>query len=88
VQWSAEFGDGREREHAEEMATPWFGINQDCYTQIWAELVHERERLLIALAADVAERRRGHGLIADTDCSSWLTESPGDPGQRTNCALW
>jgi proline iminopeptidase len=38
VQWSAEFGDGREREHAEEMATPWFGINQDCYTQIWAEL--------------------------------------------------
>ena len=20
------------------MATPWFGINQDCYTQIWAEL--------------------------------------------------
>jgi proline iminopeptidase len=38
VQWSAEFGDGREREHAEEMATPWFGINQDCYAQIWAEL--------------------------------------------------
>jgi proline iminopeptidase len=38
VQWSAEFGDGREKEHAEEMATPWFGINQDCYTQIWAEL--------------------------------------------------
>jgi proline iminopeptidase len=38
VQWSAEFGDGREREHAEEMVTPWFGINQDCYTQIWAEL--------------------------------------------------
>jgi proline iminopeptidase len=38
VQWSAEFGDGREREHAEEMATPWFGINQDCYTQVWAEL--------------------------------------------------
>jgi proline iminopeptidase len=46
VQWSAEFGDGREREHAEEMATPWFGINQDCYTQIWAELErawHEEE---------------------------------------------
>jgi proline iminopeptidase len=38
VQWSAEFGDGRERERAEDMATPWFGINQDCYTQIWAEL--------------------------------------------------
>src|SRR5437764_5235817 len=27
VQWSAEFSDGREREHAEEMATPWFDIN-------------------------------------------------------------
>jgi proline iminopeptidase len=38
VQWSAEFGDGREREHAEKMAVPWCGINQDCYTQIWAEL--------------------------------------------------
>jgi proline iminopeptidase len=38
LQWSAEFEDGRAREHAEEMATPWFGINQDCYTQIWTEL--------------------------------------------------
>ena len=38
VQWSAEFSDGREQEHAEEMATPWFGINQDCYREIWAEL--------------------------------------------------
>ena len=46
LQWSAEFSDGREREHAEEMATPWFGINQDCYTQIWSELQrtwHEEE---------------------------------------------
>ena len=49
VQWSAEFGDGREKEHAEEMATPWSGINQDCYTQIWAELErtwHEDELFL------------------------------------------
>jgi proline iminopeptidase len=38
LQWSADFEDGREQEHAEEMATPWFGINQDCYTQIWSEL--------------------------------------------------
>ena len=38
LQWSAEFFDGREREHAEEMATPWFGINHDCYREIWSEL--------------------------------------------------
>src|SRR5690349_3893470 len=31
LQWSTEFTDGREREHAEEMATPWFGVNWDCY---------------------------------------------------------
>jgi proline iminopeptidase len=38
LQWSADFEDGRAREHAEEMATPWFGVNQDCFTQIWSEL--------------------------------------------------
>lgn len=38
LQWSAEFFDGRAHEHAERMATPWFGINQECYTQIWSEL--------------------------------------------------
>jgi proline iminopeptidase len=38
LQWSAEFNDGRGRQHAEEMATPWFGINQDCYGEIWGEL--------------------------------------------------
>ena len=56
VQWSAEFGDGREREHAEEMATPWFGINQDCYTQIWAELErtwHEDELITQCRALEV-----------------------------------
>jgi len=35
LQWSAEFNDWG---HAEQMATPWFGINHDCYEQIWAEL--------------------------------------------------
>jgi proline iminopeptidase len=56
VQWSAEFGDGREREHAEEMATPWFGINQDCYTKIWAELErtwHEDELITECRALEV-----------------------------------
>jgi proline iminopeptidase len=24
--------------HAEDMATPWFGVNQDCYDAIWTEL--------------------------------------------------
>jgi proline iminopeptidase len=38
LQWSAEFSDGHEQEHAEEMATPWFGINHDCYREIWSEL--------------------------------------------------
>ena len=38
LQWSAEFNDGQEMRHAEQMATPWFGINHDCYEQIWAEL--------------------------------------------------
>jgi proline iminopeptidase len=38
LQWSAEFNDGRGHRHAEEMATPWFGINQDCYGEIWGEL--------------------------------------------------
>ena len=37
-QWSAEFSDGRGHQHAEEMATPWFGINHECYREIWGEL--------------------------------------------------
>jgi len=54
--WSAEFFDGREHEHAEEMATPWFGINHDCYTQIWAELErtwHEDELMTQCRALEV-----------------------------------
>src|SRR5579863_3746694 len=31
------------------MATPWFGVNQDCYAQIWSELQRTwREDELIA----------------------------------------
>jgi proline iminopeptidase len=31
LQWSAEFTGPDARQHAEDMATPWFGINRDCY---------------------------------------------------------
>jgi len=49
LQWSADFEDGHEQEHAEEMATPWFGINHDCFREIWSELQRTwREDELIA----------------------------------------
>ena len=38
LQWSADFEDGHAMRHAEQMATPWFGINHDCFEQIWGEL--------------------------------------------------
>jgi proline iminopeptidase len=38
LQWSAEFTDGHGMRHAEQMATPWFGINEQCYADIWTEL--------------------------------------------------
>jgi proline iminopeptidase len=38
LQWSAEFTGPDARRHAEEMATPWFGINRECYDAIWGEL--------------------------------------------------
>ncbi len=38
VQWSAEFTGPDARRHATEMATPWFGVNWDCYREIWGEL--------------------------------------------------
>jgi proline iminopeptidase len=38
LQWSAEFTGVSAMDHAEQMATPWFGINQECYRGIWAEL--------------------------------------------------
>ena len=49
LQWSAEFtGPGAVR-HAEEMATPWLGINWECHEQIWGELQRTwREPELVA----------------------------------------
>jgi proline iminopeptidase len=38
LQWSAEFTDSDGIRHAEQMATPWFEINRECYDAIWAEL--------------------------------------------------
>jgi proline iminopeptidase len=38
LQWSAEFTGPDAVRHAEEMATPWFGINRECYDEIWGEL--------------------------------------------------
>jgi proline iminopeptidase len=46
LQWSAEFTGEDARQHAEEMATPWFGVNRECYDGIWGELKqtwHEAE---------------------------------------------
>ena len=54
VQWSAEFSEGRE--HAEQMATPWFAINHDCYREIWAELErtwHEDELVAECRGLDI-----------------------------------
>jgi proline iminopeptidase len=38
LQWSAEFTGADAMEHAEEMATPWFGVNWECHRKIWGEL--------------------------------------------------
>ena len=38
LQWSAEFTGPDAKRHAEEMATPWFGINRECHDQIWGEV--------------------------------------------------
>ncbi|MGW2259381.1 alpha/beta fold hydrolase [Streptomyces sp. NPDC001780] len=39
LQWSVDFADrDRAREHAEAMATPWFGVNAECNATIGAEL--------------------------------------------------
>jgi len=49
LQWSAEFTGADARRHAEEMATPWFGINRECYDEIWGELKRTwREAALVA----------------------------------------
>ena len=38
LQWSADFTGADAVRHAEEMATPWFGVNWECYSEIWGEL--------------------------------------------------
>jgi proline iminopeptidase len=38
LQWSADFTGADARRHAEEMATPWYGINRECYDSVWGEL--------------------------------------------------
>ena len=38
MQWSADFTGPDARRHAEEMATPWFGINHEYYDSVWGEL--------------------------------------------------
>ena len=38
LQWSAEFTGADAVRHAEEMATPWFGVNWECHREIWGEL--------------------------------------------------
>jgi proline iminopeptidase len=56
LQWSAEFTGPDARRHAEEMATPWFGINRECYDAIWGELRrtwHEDELMAGCRALDV-----------------------------------
>jgi proline iminopeptidase len=49
LQWSAEFtGPGAVR-HAEEMATPWLGVNWECQERIWGEVQRTwREPELVA----------------------------------------
>lgn len=38
LEWSADFTGPDARRHAEEMATPWFGVNWECHQAIWGEL--------------------------------------------------
>jgi proline iminopeptidase len=38
LQWSSEFTGPDAARNAEEMATPWLGINRQCYDAIWGEV--------------------------------------------------
>jgi proline iminopeptidase len=56
LQWSAEFTGPDARRHAEDMATPWFGINRDCYDAIWTGLKqtwHESALIPACQALDI-----------------------------------
>jgi proline iminopeptidase len=49
LQWSAEFTGADAVRHAEEMATPWLGVNWECHREIWGELERTwREADLVA----------------------------------------
>lgn len=38
LQWSAEFSGPDAVRHAEAMATPWLGVNRECYDRLWGEV--------------------------------------------------
>jgi proline iminopeptidase len=49
LQWSADFAGSDAMSLAEQMATPWFAINWECYESIWGEMQRTwREPELIA----------------------------------------
>ena len=55
LQWSAEFTGPDAVRHAEQMATPWFGVNRRCYDDIWSELRRTwREPELVAACRRLA----------------------------------
>ena len=49
LQWSGEFTGPDAVRHAEEMATPWLGVNWECHERIWGEVQRTwREPALVA----------------------------------------
>jgi hypothetical protein len=67
---------------------PWFGASRDCDRQI-PQLDAPGDfawqlREFLSAASFIAVTTEH----ADTDCLIWLTQSPGDAGQRALCALW
>lgn len=59
LQWSADFVDHCTAvQHAEHMATPWLGINDDCNAAINAEVKHELGHNDLATCAVIGEQFR------------------------------
>jgi proline iminopeptidase len=55
LQWSADFADPNHAfAHAEQMATPWFGINRECEAMLTAEWRAWRETELVAACHGLA----------------------------------
>lgn len=55
LQWSAEFTGDDAMSLAEQMATPWFAINWECYEAIWGELKRTwREPEMVAACRTLA----------------------------------